>query len=70
MKEERFRKLFAAFGTLTDCCLKYTKDGRFRKFGFIGYRSEDEAQTALNHFNKSFIDTSRVTVSWSLKTPP
>ncbi|XP_039937087.1 probable RNA-binding protein 19 isoform X2 [Hirundo rustica] len=62
MKEERFRKLFAAFGTLTDCCLKYTKDGRFRKFGFIGYRSEDEAQTALNHFNKSFIDTSRVTV--------
>ncbi|NXJ29184.1 RBM19 protein, partial [Dicrurus megarhynchus] len=62
MKEDRFRKLFAAFGTLTDCCLKYTKDGRFRKFGFIGYRSEDEAQTALNHFNKSFIDTSRVTV--------
>ncbi|NXR70550.1 RBM19 protein, partial [Rhadina sibilatrix] len=62
MKEERFRKLFAAFGTLTDCCLKYTKDGRFRKFGFIGYRSEDEAQAALNHFNKSFIDTSRVTV--------
>ncbi|NXI23238.1 RBM19 protein, partial [Sterrhoptilus dennistouni] len=62
MKEERFRKLFAAFGTLTDCCLKYTKDGRFRKFGFIGYRSEDEAQAALNHFNKSFIDTSRVMV--------
>uniref|UniRef100_A0A674GV71 Probable RNA-binding protein 19 n=1 Tax=Taeniopygia guttata TaxID=59729 RepID=A0A674GV71_TAEGU len=62
MKEERFRKLFAAFGTLTDCCLKYTKDGRFRKFGFIGYKSEDEAQAALNHFNKSFIDTSRLTV--------
>ncbi|NXJ31338.1 RBM19 protein, partial [Ciconia maguari] len=62
MKEDRFRKLFAAFGTLTDCCLKFTKDGKFRKFGFIGYKSEDEAQTALNHFNRSFIDTSRVTV--------
>ncbi|XP_017602024.1 PREDICTED: probable RNA-binding protein 19 [Corvus brachyrhynchos] len=62
MKQDRFRKLFAAFGTLTDCCLKYTKDGRFRKFGFIGYKSEDEAQAALNHFNKSFVDTSRVTV--------
>ncbi|NXQ89121.1 RBM19 protein, partial [Nyctibius grandis] len=62
MKEERFRKLFAAFGTLTDCCLKFTKDGKFRKFGFIGYKSEDEAQTALNHFNRSFIDTSRITV--------
>nr|XP_021140148.1 probable RNA-binding protein 19 isoform X7 [Columba livia] len=62
MKEERFRKLFAAFGTLTDCCLKFTKDGKFRKFGFIGYKSEDEAQMALNHFNRSFIDTSRITV--------
>ncbi|NWV01255.1 RBM19 protein, partial [Upupa epops] len=62
MKEDRFRKLFAAFGTLTDCCLKFTKDGKFRKFGFIGYKSEEEAQTALNHFNKSFIDTARITV--------
>ncbi|NXI86301.1 RBM19 protein, partial [Rhipidura dahli] len=62
LKEERFRKLFGAFGTLTDCCLKYTKDGRFRKFGFIGYRTEDEAQAALSHFHKSFIDTARVTV--------
>ncbi|XP_062445939.1 probable RNA-binding protein 19 isoform X2 [Rhea pennata] len=62
MNEKRFRKLFAAFGTLTDCCLKFTKDGKFRKFGFIGYKSEDEAKTAMNHFNRSFIDTSRVTV--------
>ncbi|NXC45269.1 RBM19 protein, partial [Penelope pileata] len=62
MKEDRFRKLFAAFGMLTDCCLKFTKDGRFRKFGFIGYKSEDEAQAALSHFNRSFIDTSRITV--------
>lgn len=63
MKEERFRQLFAAFGTLTDCSLKFTKDGKFRKFGFIGFKSEEEARTALNHFNKSFIDTSRITVS-------
>ncbi|NXX93788.1 RBM19 protein, partial [Centropus bengalensis] len=62
IKEDRFRKLFAAFGTLTDCCLKFTKEGKFRKFGFIGYKSEDEAQKALTHFNKTFIDTSRITV--------
>uniref|UniRef100_A0A8C6A7R9 RNA binding motif protein 19 n=1 Tax=Marmota marmota marmota TaxID=9994 RepID=A0A8C6A7R9_MARMA len=64
MKEERFRQLFTAFGTLTDCSLKFTKDGKFRKFGFIGFKSEEEAQTALNHFNKSFIDTSRITVEF------
>ncbi|KAL7986775.1 hypothetical protein Chor_013058, partial [Crotalus horridus] len=61
IKEERFRHLFAAFGTLTDCCLKFTKDGKFRKFGFIGFQSEEDAKTAQSHFNKSFIDTSRVT---------
>ncbi|XP_008052444.1 probable RNA-binding protein 19 [Carlito syrichta] len=64
MKEERFRQLFAAFGTLTDCSLKFTKDGKFRKFGFIGFKSEEEAQMALNHFNRSFIDTSRITVEF------
>lgn len=62
MKEDRFRDLFAAFGTLTDSTLKFTKDGKFRKFGFIGYGSEEEANAALNHFNKSFIDTSRISV--------
>ncbi|KAK7809123.1 hypothetical protein U0070_006137, partial [Myodes glareolus] len=64
MKEERFRQLFAAFGALTDCSLKFTKDGKFRKFGFIGFKSEEEAQAALRHFNRSFIDTSRITVEF------
>nr|XP_008116887.1 PREDICTED: probable RNA-binding protein 19 [Anolis carolinensis]XP_008116888.1 PREDICTED: probable RNA-binding protein 19 [Anolis carolinensis]XP_008116889.1 PREDICTED: probable RNA-binding protein 19 [Anolis carolinensis] len=64
MKEDRFRGLFAAFGTLTDCALKFTKDGKFRKFGFIGFKSEDDAKAALTHFNKSFIDTARVSVEF------
>ncbi|XP_073438658.1 probable RNA-binding protein 19 [Dendrobates tinctorius] len=62
MKEDRFRELFAEFGNLTDCTLKFTKDGKFRKFGFIGFSAEDEAKAALSHFNKSFIDTSRISV--------
>lgn len=55
--------MFAAFGTLTDCGLKFTKDGKFRKFGFVGFKCEEDASNALKHFNKSFVDTSRVTVS-------
>lgn len=54
--------MFAAFGTVTDCTLKFTKDGKFRKFGFVGFKSEEDANTALKHFDKSFVDTSRVTV--------
>uniref|UniRef100_A0A3Q3QR76 Probable RNA-binding protein 19 n=1 Tax=Monopterus albus TaxID=43700 RepID=A0A3Q3QR76_MONAL len=62
MKEERFRSMFADFGTVTDCSLKFTKDGKFRKFGFVGFKTEEDATRALKHFNKSFVDTSRVTV--------
>uniref|UniRef100_A0A8C7LFY9 Probable RNA-binding protein 19 n=1 Tax=Oncorhynchus kisutch TaxID=8019 RepID=A0A8C7LFY9_ONCKI len=62
MKEERFKEMFAAFGTLTDCGLKFTKEGKFRKFGFVGFKTEEDADKALKHFNKSFVDTSRVTV--------
>ncbi|KAL6114261.1 rbm19 [Pungitius sinensis] len=62
MKEERFKSMFADFGTVTDCTLKFTKDGKFRKFGFVGFKSEEDANRALKHFNKSFVDTSRVTV--------
>ncbi|KAJ8380369.1 hypothetical protein SKAU_G00011470 [Synaphobranchus kaupii] len=64
MKEERFRGMFSAFGTVTDCGLKFTKNGKFRKFGFVGFRTEEEAGRAMKHFNKSFVDTSRVTVEW------
>ncbi|KAM4616129.1 putative RNA-binding protein 19 [Polymixia lowei] len=62
MKDERFRGMFADFGALTDCTLKFTKDGKFRKFGFVGFKTEEDADKALKHFNKSFVDTSRVTV--------
>nr|XP_040052103.1 probable RNA-binding protein 19 isoform X1 [Gasterosteus aculeatus aculeatus] len=62
MKEERFKSMFADFGTVTDCTLKFTKDGKFRKFGFVGFKSEEDANRALKHFNKSYVDTSRVTV--------
>ncbi|KAL1272492.1 hypothetical protein QQF64_028354 [Cirrhinus molitorella] len=64
MKEDRFCKMFADFGTLTDCTLKFTKDGRFRKFGFVGFKTEEDAKKALTYFNKSFVDTSRITVEF------
>ncbi|TRY69821.1 hypothetical protein DNTS_000594 [Danionella cerebrum] len=64
MKEDRFRKMFADFGTVTDCTLKFTKAGKFRKFGFVGFKTEGDAEKALKHFNKSFVDTSRVTVEF------
>ena len=65
MKEERLQKLFKEVGTVTDCSLKYSKDGVFRKFAFVGFSTEEDAQKAIKHFNRSFIDTSRIAVSLS-----
>jgi len=38
------------------------RDGTFRRFGYIGYKTEKMAKAALKHFNKTFIDTSRIEV--------
>ena len=65
IKEERIRSIFAAKGELTDVKLCHTKDGKFRRFCFIGYKTEDQAKAALQHFNSSFIDTSKITVDFA-----
>ncbi|KAJ1903765.1 Multiple RNA-binding domain-containing protein 1, partial [Coemansia sp. S17] len=58
--EERFRGHFSGRGEVTDAKLMYTERGQFRRFGFVGYRSEDDALAAQQYFNNSFIDTSKV----------
>ena len=62
IKEEKLRSMFGAVGSLTDCALKYTKEGTFRNFAFIGYSSEIEADQAIKQFNKTFINASRIYV--------
>ncbi|CAF0981643.1 unnamed protein product [Didymodactylos carnosus] len=62
VKEAQVRKHFEAFGTITDLQLKYTKDGIFRRFAFVGYINPDQAKTATEKLNKSFIGTSRIIV--------
>ncbi|KAH8259063.1 hypothetical protein KR038_012169 [Drosophila bunnanda] len=60
--EDKLRQIFGAQGTVTDLQLKYTPDGKFRQFCFVGYSSEDEAQAAIRHLNNTCIQTSRVRV--------
>jgi multiple RNA-binding domain-containing protein 1 len=63
IKEERLRQLFGGEGTITDCALKYTQDGVFRKFAFIGFQTDAEAAAAVKNFNQTFVDTSRIQVT-------
>lgn len=59
--EDRLREFFSQKGEVTDAKLMRTKDGKSRQFGFVGFRSEREAEEALKFFNNSFMDTCRIT---------
>lgn len=58
--EERLREFFSRKGEVTDAKLMRTRDGKSRQFGFVGFRSEQEAAEALKFFDGSFIDTCRI----------
>lgn len=60
--DERVKTIFAEMGQITDLKLKYTTNGIFRRFAFVGYKTHTEAQRALKHFNNTFIDTSKIQV--------
>lgn len=63
MKEEKLREYFSAKGTITDLQLKYTKEGVFRRFAFVGYKDEAQAAAAKEYFHNAYLDTSRLQVS-------
>lgn len=60
--EARLREHFAECGEVTDCRVQKTRDGKTRQFAFVGFRKEEDARTALKCLNRSFIDTSRISV--------
>lgn len=61
--EPRLRKVFEDYGTITDLSLKYTQDGVFRRFAFVGFESEDSGKVAVKKLNNTFVQTSKVVVS-------
>ncbi|KAI0753331.1 hypothetical protein C8Q80DRAFT_507618 [Daedaleopsis nitida] len=66
LTQDRLRKHFESSdgpgGTLTDVKLVLKPDGTSRRFAFVGFKSPQEAERAKKWFNRSFIDSSRVTV--------
>ncbi|XP_055599271.1 probable RNA-binding protein 19 [Uranotaenia lowii] len=61
--EAKLRDHFSRCGIVTDIQLKYTPEGKFRNFGFIGYESEEHAGKAIQHFNNTFLRTSKLSVA-------
>ncbi|XP_050534142.1 probable RNA-binding protein 19 [Daktulosphaira vitifoliae] len=60
--DEQIRKTFSQKGIITDVQLKFTKEGKFRHFAFVGYQSKEEAKAALEYFDNSFLKSARIKV--------
>ncbi|KAL6261672.1 hypothetical protein P5V15_006761 [Pogonomyrmex californicus] len=60
--DTKLKELFSEKGIVTDVQLKYTKEGKFRRFAFIGYKTEEQAKLAQSYFDQTFIDTCKISV--------
>lgn len=60
--EKGLRELFSECGEVTDIKLMKTRGGSFRRFGFVGFVSEAQAEATVEHFDKTFIKASRIAV--------
>ncbi|CAB3220704.1 unnamed protein product [Arctia plantaginis] len=59
---DKLKEIFSEKGEVTDVQLKYTKDGKFRNFGFIGYRSQEQATEARDYLNGICINSMKIEV--------
>jgi len=63
---DRLRKHFeqqgAPPGTITDVKVSLKQDGTSRRFGFVGFKTDQEATAARDWFDRTFIDSTRINV--------
>ncbi|KAH7882733.1 hypothetical protein F5I97DRAFT_1907901 [Phlebopus sp. FC_14] len=64
---DRLRKHFeqkgAPAGTITDIKISHKRDGTSRRFGFVGFKTEKEAVSARDWFDRTFIDSTQINVA-------
>lgn len=46
-----------------------TNSGVSRQIGFIGFKNEDEAKAAVDFFNNTYLDTSKLSVTFAEAVP-
>mgnify|MGYP001507769476 CR=1 FL=1 len=63
LTDARLREHFAQKGTVTDVKLMRRPDGTSRRFGFVGFRTEADAEAARAVFARTSMETSRIAVA-------
>lgn len=61
--KEHFEHKGGPSGTLTDYKVALKPDGTSRRFGFVGYKTEREALLAKEYFDRTFIDSTKISVN-------
>jgi multiple RNA-binding domain-containing protein 1 len=56
---------FSSIGEITDCRILLKSNGKSRGFGFVGFRTVDDATRARSHFDSTFVDTARIAVDYA-----
>ncbi|EGO28739.1 hypothetical protein SERLADRAFT_459485 [Serpula lacrymans var. lacrymans S7.9] len=59
---QHFEQKGAPGGTITDIKVSFKPDGTSRRFGFVGFKTDKEASTAKDWFDRTFIDSTRINV--------
>ena len=59
---DKLKEKFSIKGQITDVQLKYADDGKFRHFGFIGFKTDEEADVALNYFHNTYVGSCKIQV--------
>jgi multiple RNA-binding domain-containing protein 1 len=67
LTDARFKMHFEQKGEVTDIHVMKTKDGRSRRFGFVGFKTAAEAKGAKAHFNGTYMDTSRIEIEFAVR---
>jgi multiple RNA-binding domain-containing protein 1 len=60
--KEHFSQPKGPNGTITDVKVVLKQDGAARRFGFVGFKTDEEASRAKEWYDKTFIDSTRVRV--------
>ena len=63
--KEHFYQKGSPGGLITDVKVSHKRDGTSRRFGFVGFKSELDAEAAQKWFDRTFIDSARISVSVS-----
>lgn len=60
LTQDAFAQHFSDYSLPTDSRLQSSKSGRSRRFGFVGFQSDVEARKAVQHWNNTYIGSTKI----------